>query len=105
MADLIAEAAQMPDAAIQFAQGVGFAGRIPDRLVPLRHTVLAKHKAELAALNAALDRRFGQPNEQWMGAFRAAALDALTAHVGRQELEPGDQRLLRQLWDALLAAR
>ncbi len=103
MENLTAEAAQMPDAAIRFAQGVGSV-RTPEHLVPLRETVRVNHKAQLVALHGALDRRFNQPNAQWMGVFRAAAEMALMEHIGRQELPPGDRQLLRQLWNALLNA-
>lgn len=100
---LLAEAAQMTNGAIMFAMGTGQAGRIPDRLVPLRERVLKDHKAELAVLNAALDQRFKQPDAIWMGVFRAAALDAVTEYVGREQLQPSDRNLLRQLWNTLLS--
>jgi cation diffusion facilitator CzcD-associated flavoprotein CzcO len=101
--DLITEAARMPDAAVRFAQGTGTVGT-PDNLVPLRDNVRTKHKAELERLFATLDRRFNQPNASWMGAFRAGAELALMEKVARRQLEPRDRRLLRQLWEALLAA-
>lgn len=103
MTDLIAEAAQMPDAAVRFARGVGQVWT-PEHLVPLRTRVREKRTAALHAVHAALDQRFKQPNAEWMGVFRAAAEMAVMEQVGHQELTPEDRALLRQLWTALLAA-
>jgi hypothetical protein len=104
MTDLIAEAAQMPDAAVGFARGVGQV-RPPEHLLPLRTNVRQQHKTQLNAVQAALDQRFSQPNAEWMGVFRAAAEMAVMERVGQRELTPKDRALLRQLWTALLAAR
>jgi hypothetical protein len=101
--DLIAEAAQMPDGAIRFAGGTGFVTP-PRELDSLLQTVRTQHKTEFAALNAALDRRFNQPDAVWMGVFRAAAEMALMEEVGGTDLQPGDRRRLRSLWEALLGA-
>jgi hypothetical protein len=103
MHDLVAEAAQMPDAAVRFAQGVGQVWT-PNHLVPLRTSVRDHHGAQLRAVHAALDERFNQPNANWIGVFRAAAEMAVMEHVGREELDDEDRGLLRQLWTALLAA-
>ncbi len=101
--DLISEAGQMPDAAIRFAREVSDVWT-PDHLVPLRTTVRQRHGVELQAVHEALDRRFGQPNADWMGVFRAAGEMAVMEQVGRQELPSEDRNLLLQLWRALLAA-
>jgi hypothetical protein len=103
MADLISEAAQMPDAAVRFAQGVGQVWT-PEHLVPLRTSVRQNHGGQLRAVHAALDQRFKQPTAEWMGVFRAAAEMAVMEQVGQRELAPADRGLLRQLWNALLAA-
>jgi hypothetical protein len=103
MADLISEAAQMPDAAVGFARGVGQVWT-PEHLVPLRTSVRQHHRAQLHAVHAALDQRFKEPNADWMGVFRAAAEMAVMEQVGRQKLTPKDRGLLRQLWTALLTA-
>jgi hypothetical protein len=103
MGDLISEAAQMPDAAIRFARGIGQVWT-PDHLVPLRTTVRQRHGAQLGAVHAALDERFNDRNANWMGVFRAAGEMAVMEQVGRQELTPEDRGLLRQLWTALLQA-
>ena len=102
--DLIAEAAQMPDAAIRFARGVGSVWT-PEHLVPLRTRVRQQHATQLRGLHAALDKRFSQPNADWMGVFRAAAEMALMEQIARKELKPEDRLLLRQLWLALLEAK
>lgn len=103
MTDLISEAAQMPDAAVRFARGVGQV-RTPEHLVPLRTSVRQHHAGQLRAVHAALDQRFKQPNADWMGVFRASAEMAVMENVGRQGLTPTDRGLLRQLWTALLTA-
>ncbi|MBN3507683.1 hypothetical protein JYB55_02380 [Mycolicibacterium septicum] len=103
MVDLIAEASQMPDAAIRFARGVSQVWT-PEHLVPLRTIVRKRHSGELGAVHAALDDRFNDRNADWMGVFRAAAEMAVMEQVGRKELSPQDRALLRQLWTALLAA-
>jgi hypothetical protein len=103
MADLISEAAQMPDAAVGFARGVGQVWT-PEHLVPLRTSVRQHHRAQLHAVHAALDQRFKEPNADWMGVFRAAAEMAVMEQVGRQKLTPKDRGLMRQLWTALLTA-
>lgn len=69
--DLLAEAAQMPDAAIFFAQGTETVWT-PEHLVPLRDLVRTNHKPQLEALNDALDRRFPQPAAERMGVFQPA---------------------------------
>lgn len=66
MADVISEAAQMPDAAIRFARGVGQVWT-PEHLVPLRTNVRQHHGGQLRAVHAALGQRFKQPNADWMG--------------------------------------
>jgi hypothetical protein len=76
----------------------------PEHLVPLRDRVRTNNKAQLEALNDALDRRFHQPDAEWMGVFRVAGEMAVMELVGRQELPPSDRQLLRQLWEALLVA-
>ena len=93
----------MTDTAISFARGVSQV-RTPEHLVPLRDEVRTKHRAQLNTVFAALDNRFKQPTAAWMGCFRAAAEMAVMEQVGRQQLQPSDRRLLRQLWDALLTA-
>ena len=100
---MIAEAAQMPDAAVRFARGVGQVWT-PEHLVPLRARVRQQNGAALRAVHAALDQRFNDPNANWMGVFRAAAEMAVMEQVGHRELPPEDRRLLRQLWTALLNA-
>jgi hypothetical protein len=101
--DLTAEAAQMPDASVRFAQGVSNVWT-PEHLVALRDIVRRQHAPELRSVHAALDRRFEQPNANWMGVFRAAAEMAVMEQVGHQELPAEDCNLLLQLWRALLAA-
>jgi hypothetical protein len=103
MHDLLSEAAQMPYAAVRFAQGVGQVWT-PNHLVPLRTNVRDNHGAQLRAVHVALDERFNQPNADWIGVFRAAAEMAVMEQVGPQELNHEDRDLLRQLWTALLAA-
>ncbi|AHC27880.1 MULTISPECIES: hypothetical protein [Mycobacteriaceae] len=101
--DLIAEAAQMPDASVRFAQGVSNVWT-PEHLVALRDIVRREHTQQLRLVHAALDRRFEQPNVNWMGVFRAAAEMAVMERVGHEELPVEDRNLLLQLWRALLAA-
>ena len=55
-------------------------------MVPLLDRVRTNHKAQLEALNASLDRRFNQPDANWMGVFRAGGEMAVMELVGRQQL-------------------
>ena len=103
--DLIAEAAQMPDAAIEFVRrNVGYV-RTPDHLIPLRDVVREHHRSKLNAVFGALHQRFNQPNAPWFPAFQAAAEMAVMAEVGGAGLPPGDRQTLRKLWENLLRAR
>ncbi|GFG65522.1 hypothetical protein MKUB_30120 [Mycobacterium kubicae] len=103
MANLIIEAGQMPDAAIRFAQGIGQVWT-PEHLVPLRTRVRQQHAGQLRSVFRALDQRFGEPNGQWMGVFRAAAEMAVMVEVVGDVLPAGDRQLLRNLWATLLRA-
>jgi hypothetical protein len=103
MTDLIAEAWRMPDASVRFARGTSSVWT-PAHLVPLRTLVRRKHHAELAAVHAALYERFNQTSEDYLNVFRAAAEMAVMEQVGRGTLSVADRQLLRQLWEALLAA-
>lgn len=103
--DLIAEAEQMPDAAVEFIRrNVGYV-RTPEHLIPLRTEVREKHTGMLAAVFEALRTRFGQSDAEWFGAFQAAAEMAVMVEVGGSALSPADQSELRDLWEHLLHAR
>lgn len=103
--NLVAEAAQMPDAAVGFIRRyVGYV-QTPAHLIPLRDEVRKNHKAKLNAVFHALNERFKQPNAQWFGAFQAAAEMAVMVEVAGDALPLGDRRVLRDLWENLLRAR
>jgi len=103
--DLIAEARQMPDAAIEFIRRYVGQVRTPTHLIPLRDDVRKDHTGQLFAVFDALNERFRQPNAPWFGAFQAAAEMAVMAEVGGAGLPPADRRVLRDLWENLLGAR
>jgi hypothetical protein len=103
--NLIAEAAQMPDAAITFIQRyVGFV-QTPEHLLPLRRDVRENHRSKLNAVFSALHQRFNQPNAVWFGVFQAAAEMAVMVEVAGESLPMADRRVLRDLWERLLGAR
>jgi hypothetical protein len=102
--NLIAEVAQMPDAAISYARGVTFV-RTPKEFDSLLETVRTNHKPEFSELTDALDRRFNQPHAVWMGVFSAATEMALKAEVGGTDLKPVNRQRLRLLWETLLQAQ
>jgi hypothetical protein len=99
---LLDEARRMPPGSVTFARGVGNVWT-PEHLVPLRDHVRKDHREQLGALHAAIDERLGAPNK-YVGVFYAASEMALMAEVGGDEFPPEDRRLLRQLWEDLLAA-
>jgi hypothetical protein len=103
--NLIAEAQQMPDAAIKFIQRyVGYV-QTPKHLLPLRDEVREHHGAKLVAVFEALKQRFGTSTATWFGAFQAAAEMAVMVEVAGDELPAADRRTLRDLWEHLLGAR
>jgi hypothetical protein len=104
MINLINEARRMPDAAVSFARSVSEV-RTPEHLVPLRTLVRTKYAAELASVHVALYERFDRTSEDYLNVFRAAAEMAVMERVGRDTLPRSDSQVLRQLWEALLAAR
>jgi hypothetical protein len=75
----------------------------PEHLVAFRGIVRRDYAQQSRLVHAALDRRFEQPNANWMGVFRAAAEMAVMEQVGHQELPAEDCDRLLQLWRALLA--
>jgi hypothetical protein len=101
--DLIAECAQMPDAAIRFARGVGWVNT-PEDFMPLRDRVRENNQGQMAMVTDALKTRFPDLEVLWLGLFQAAGEMALMAEVGRDELTGSDRRQLRDLWENLLAA-
>ncbi|MGV0738223.1 hypothetical protein ABQF35_14315 [Mycobacterium syngnathidarum] len=102
--DLIAEAQQMPDAAIEFVRkNVGWV-KTPEHLIPLRDEVRENHGGKLVAVFEALKKRFGTSDTEWFGVFQAAAEHALMVEVGGEHLPPGDKQELRDLWEHLLQA-
>jgi hypothetical protein len=101
--DLIAECAHMPDAALQFAQGVGWV-KTPEDFMPLRDRVRENNHGQMAVLTDALKKRFPDLDALRLGLFQAAGEMALVAEVGRSELTGSDRGRLRELWERLLAA-
>jgi hypothetical protein len=101
--DLIAECAHIPDAAVQFAQGVGWV-KTPEDFMPLRDRVRENNQGQMAALTDALKTRFPDLDGLRLGLFQAAGEMALMAEVGRNELTGSDRGRLRELWEHLLAA-
>lgn len=77
----------------------------PERLIPLRTRVREKHAAELHALFAAIDERFGTTgaSTDYVNVFYAAGEMAVMEHVGRDGLPDADRATLRNLWETLLA--
>jgi hypothetical protein len=101
MPTLLEEVAQMPDAAILFASGTGWADP-PKEFNALRAKVETEHAAQIQELFAALDKRFSQVSGGTMNIFRGAAFMALMAQVGT-DLQQVDRQRLRELWDTLLS--
>lgn len=103
MQHVVAEAGQLPDAALDFARRVSEV-RTPQHLIQLREQVRERHRGELNAVFAAVNARFGG-SESMIGVFYAAGEMAVMEAVGRASLPPQDRRVLRDLWEALLHAQ
>ncbi len=84
----------MPDAALQFAQGVGWV-KTPEEFLPLRDRVRENHQGEMALLTDALKKRFRALDALRLGLFQAAGEMALMAEIGREELTGSDRGRLR----------
>lgn len=102
--NLIAECANMPDAAIHFAEGVGWV-KTPEEFLPLRDRVRKHNQGQMAQVSEALKKRFPDLSVHRLGLFQAAGEMALMAEVGRQELTGSQRSRLRDLWENLLHAR
>ncbi|MDP1850772.1 MAG: hypothetical protein Q8K79_23475 [Solirubrobacteraceae bacterium] len=105
MQQLLEEAGRLPDAAVRFARGISQVWT-PGHLVPLRGRVRTDHRSDLLAVHEAINQRFGTTGatSDYVNVFYAASEMAVMAEVGGHELSGEDKRLLRRLWEDLLAA-
>jgi hypothetical protein len=101
--NLIAECANVPDAAVPLAEGVGWV-KTPEEFLPLRDRVRMQNQDQMALVSEALKTRFPDLSVHRLGLFQAAGEMALMAEVGRQALTGSQQSRLQDLWENLLHA-
>lgn len=103
--ELLDEARQMPNASVRFARGIDQVWT-PEHLIPLRTRVRSEHSAELLAVHAEINKRFGTTgaSDDYVNVFYAASEMALMERVAREELPTEDRVALRRLWGDLLSA-
>ena len=104
MHELLAEAEQLPVAAVGRARSIAWIGP-PAHLKELVARVRREHGGALRQLHEAIRRRLaGSGLGSEFGAFRAASELALIERIWRRELEGSDRRALRAPWEHLRSA-
>ena len=103
MHELLAEAEQLPAAAVGRARSIAWIGP-PEHVKQLVPRVRREHGAALGQLHEAIRRRLGSKVGSELGAFLAASELALIERVWRRELDGVDRRALRAPWEHLRSA-
>jgi hypothetical protein len=102
VAQVIAEVADLTPASVRFAEGIDHATS-GERLGGIMRDTMEANAGAYAPVRAAVDAKVGELGGagQAVGLFMLAADMATTAAVGGDQLDDGDRRELRRLWDDL----